>query len=335
MILITESLSVTTPSEMTTTLDVRMDYADACHIGRSGNRYFLLFVDKTTEYVQNYNTKTRSNPTPLALLKSFIAFTGKVPRYLRMDGAKEFHSAEMLDFCRDNKIVIQPVIAYNHTAMCRVESYIGVVKSHARIGMLNAHVPLRFHGDAVQDFVIKRNFTWYSQKGLPSNTTAHQRMQPAFAGTIKSVCIPFGSRIVSPLPREHTLVQGSSFGDRFVEGIYLFADATSPAIHIWDMHRKQEMIVMDYTSYPTEFPFKDPSCLVRPGYTADEILQMHQEDMAEEERIVAELAAPAVSVCSARSNTVAGTGSTTFRCALPRHANLFQRRRFRLLSLLL
>jgi hypothetical protein len=142
--------------------------------------------------------------------------------------------------------------------------------------------------------VIKRNFTWYSQKGLPSNTTAHQRMQPAFAGTLKSVCMPFGSRIVSPLPREHTLVQGSSFGDRFVEGIYLFADATSPAIHIWDMHRKQEMIVKDYTSYPTEFPFKDPSCLVRPGYTADEILQMHQEDIAEEERIVAELAAPAV-----------------------------------------
>ena len=85
-----------------------MDYTDACHIGRSGNRYFLLFVDKTTEYVQNYNTKTRSNPTPLALLKSFIAFTGKVPRYLRMDGAKEFHSAEMLDFCRNFPGTLRP-----------------------------------------------------------------------------------------------------------------------------------------------------------------------------------------------------------------------------------
>jgi hypothetical protein len=60
---------LTTPPEVPI-LDVRMDYADACHIGRSGNRYFLLFVDKTTEYVQNDNTKTRSNPTPLTLLKS-------------------------------------------------------------------------------------------------------------------------------------------------------------------------------------------------------------------------------------------------------------------------
>ena len=72
-----------------------------------------------------------------------------------------------------------------------------------------------FIGDVVQDFVIKRNFTWYFQKGLPSHTTDHQRMYPAFADTLKSVCIPFGSRITSPLPREHTLDQGSSFGDRF------------------------------------------------------------------------------------------------------------------------
>ena len=50
----------------------------------------------------------------------------------------------------------------------------------------------------------------------------------------------------------------------------------------------------DYTSYPMEFPFKDPSCLVRPRYTAAEILQMHQEVLAEEESIVAELAAHAV-----------------------------------------
>jgi hypothetical protein len=81
-----------------------------------------------------------------------------------MDGAKEFHSPEMLDFCRDNKLVMQAGIAYNHTAMCRVESYRCCQIALSRISRLNAHVPLRFHGDAAQDFVIKRNFTWYSQK---------------------------------------------------------------------------------------------------------------------------------------------------------------------------
>jgi hypothetical protein len=66
-------------------LDVRMDYADACHIGRSGNRFFLLFVDKTTEYVQNYNTRTRSNPAYSSYsLEKIITFTGK-QRYLLRD----------------------------------------------------------------------------------------------------------------------------------------------------------------------------------------------------------------------------------------------------------
>ena len=160
--------------------------------------------------------------------------------------------------------------------------------------MLNANVPLRFHGDAVLDFCIKRNFTWYSQKGLLGKTTAHDRMRPAFDNTVKNVCIPFGSRIISPIPREHSLVRGSSFGDRFVEGIYLHAALTGPVIHIFDMHRKQEIVVKDFTSYPSEFPFKDPSCLTRPGYTAAEIEEMHQEDLADEARITAELTAPAV-----------------------------------------
>jgi hypothetical protein len=245
-------------------LDVRADFADSCQIGRSGDRWFLLMVDKTTEYVSLYNTKTRSNP--LALLKEYLTFTGRKIRYLRMDNAKEFHSEEMLAFCRDNGIIIQPVIAYNHTGMCRVESYIGVVKSHGRVSMLNANVPLRFHGDAVLDFCIKRNFTWYSQKGLIGNTTAHDRMQPAFDNTLKNVCIPFGS---------HTVLTG-------------------PDIHIFDMHRKQEIVIKDFTSYPSELPFKDPSCLTRPGYSAAEIDKMHQEDLADEVHITAEITVPVV-----------------------------------------
>jgi hypothetical protein len=109
-------------------------------------------------------------------------------------------------------------------------------------------------------------------------------MQPAFDNTLKNVRIPFGSRIISPIPREHNLVRGSSFGDRFVEGIYLHATLTRHHINIFDVHRKQEIVVKDFTSYPSEFPFKDPSCLTCPGYSATEIEEMHQEDLAAEAR---------------------------------------------------
>jgi hypothetical protein len=146
-------------------------------------------VDKTTEYVSLYNTKTRSNP--LELLKEYLTFTGSKNRYLHMDNDKEFHSEEILAFCRDNGIIIQPAIVHNHTDMYRVESYIDVVKSHGRVGILNGNVPLRFHGDTVLDFCIKRNFTWYSQKGRIGNTTTHDHMQPAFDNTLEKCLFPF------------------------------------------------------------------------------------------------------------------------------------------------
>ena len=56
-------------------LDVCSDFTDACQIGHSVNRWFLIFVDKTTEYASIHNTKTRSNS--LALLKKYLTFTGE------------------------------------------------------------------------------------------------------------------------------------------------------------------------------------------------------------------------------------------------------------------
>ena len=91
-----QRLQTPLPDSVEPILDVRADFADACQIGRSGNRWFLLFVDKTTEYVSIYNTKTRSSP--LALLKEYLTFTGKKIRYLRMDMPKNFALRKFLFF---------------------------------------------------------------------------------------------------------------------------------------------------------------------------------------------------------------------------------------------
>jgi len=64
-------------------------------------------------------------------------------------------------------------------------------------------------------------------------STANDRMQPAFAGSYKTVAIPFGSRMTEYLPREHSLVKNGSVGDRFVEGIYLRADHDTPCIRMY------------------------------------------------------------------------------------------------------
>ena len=62
---------------------------------------------------------------------------------------------EMFTLCGDNGNIIQPVVACNHTAMCRIESYGVVVQSRGSVGMLNASFTLRFHGGAVLNFCIK------------------------------------------------------------------------------------------------------------------------------------------------------------------------------------
>ena len=89
--------------------DLRADWADAASLGWDGERYFLLIIDKETEYLANFNTKTRTSP--VQLLKAFITATGRSPRFLRVDGAKEFVSDEMKAFCAEQGIVLQVVVA--------------------------------------------------------------------------------------------------------------------------------------------------------------------------------------------------------------------------------
>ena len=81
--------------------------ATACSLGclPDLNRYFLLVMDKGTELFVSFPTKTRASP--LALLKQFVTLTGRKIRFLRIDGAKEFQSEEIREYCADNDVVLQ------------------------------------------------------------------------------------------------------------------------------------------------------------------------------------------------------------------------------------
>ena len=108
-----------------------MDWGYACSLDCLSdlNRYFLLVMDKGTEYFVSFPTKTRASP--LALLKQVVTFTGRKIRHLPIDGAKEFQSDEIKEYCADNNVVLQLVVAYNHTMQARVEGAIGCVKQHS------------------------------------------------------------------------------------------------------------------------------------------------------------------------------------------------------------
>jgi len=175
---------------------------------------------------------------------------------LRIDGAKEFQSEEIREYCADNNVVLQLVVAYNHTMQARVEGAIGCVeiiidlpfgfpinniislgcvKQHSRTSLLHANKPTRFWDDATKDFSIKKVYLWASTDTQGKLQTSHDRMQPAFFGTYKTVAVPFGSRVIAQLPREHRLVKNGSFGDRFIEGTYLYSDSATPCIWMFSI----------------------------------------------------------------------------------------------------
>jgi len=41
--------------------------------------------------------------------------TERKPQYFRVENAKKSTIQEMVDYCKDNDIILQPIVAYNHT----------------------------------------------------------------------------------------------------------------------------------------------------------------------------------------------------------------------------
>jgi len=114
-------------------------------------------------------------------------------------------------------------------------------------------------------------------------------MQPAFFSTYKTVSVPFGNRVIAQLPREHRLVKNGSFGDRFVEGTYLYSDSATPCIWMFSIALQRKIKVQDFKSNPLQFPFKDPSCLTRDTPTImKEMSKMHEEDAHDDNLIAIE-----------------------------------------------
>jgi len=84
---------------------------------------------KVKKYWATYPCTTRGTGTPVKLLKQYITTTGRAPRNLRIDTAEKSTSQEMVDFCRENNIILQPVVAQPHHAMqAHVEGAIGCSK---------------------------------------------------------------------------------------------------------------------------------------------------------------------------------------------------------------
>jgi len=112
-------------------------------------------------------------------------------------------------------------------------------------------------------------------------------MQPAFFSTYKTVAVPFGSRVIAQWPREHCLVNNGSFGDRVVDGTYLYSDSATPCIWMFSIALQRKFKVQDFKSYSLQFPLKDPSCLTRSTPTMMKEMSKVREEDAHDDNLIA------------------------------------------------
>jgi len=133
--------------------------------------------------------------------------------------------------------------------------------------LLHGNKPTHFWDDATKDFSMKNVYLWTSSDTRGKLQTPHDRMEQTFFGTYKTVTMPFSSQVITQLPHEHRLVKFGLFGDRSVEGKYLYSDPATPCIWMFaiTLQRKIKVPVQEFKSYPgpLQFPSKDPSCLTR------------------------------------------------------------------------
>ena len=105
---------------------------------------------------------------------------------------------------------------------------------------------------------------------------------------MSTVAHPFGCRIVAKLPKLYSQVIGKSFGNRYVEGIFIYSDDKTSSMHMFDMISRKIMVVSDFKTYHDQFPFHSQHCLLYPSYTAAEIAKMHTQDVADDAAVSAE-----------------------------------------------
>jgi len=234
-------------------------------------------------------SKDRSATGAVAMLEDWITETGRVPRTLRLDGAKEFVGSEMRDFCRKHNITIQLVPAYNHLMQCRVEGAIRIKNSHTRVALKQSGCPLRFSGRGTKDFTKNRNTLWARKEANGTLTTAFERMQPVgVSNNRRAIAVPFGCKVIVQIPRESSLCTDGSHGDRAMEGIYVGADDSTSSIHVHLFKTNKTELFADWKAFPDEFPFRDPDVLFDKSiFSAKDARRMHQKDDAEEKDFIA------------------------------------------------
>lgn len=257
---ISESTRQTSEQDVGT--DIRIDFADAISMGYQHEKYYLLAVDKESDFL--YSIPSTQRADAYVLLKEYLEVTGFKPSRLRCDNAPEFKSDDFLQLCKEFDISIQYVEAYNHTMNGRIENCVKIVKSHVRAALSASNAPRNLWPDCTKDLINKYN-NLVKRTSTGHLLTPYERVKPkALSNRLSDIFVPFGCKAVGVLPKEHPLIKNTSHQNRGYEGIFLRKDDTSEQVWLYIFALRKRMLFRDVQYYKEQFPFRNHGCLSNP-----------------------------------------------------------------------
>ena len=249
-------------SEQDVGTDVRIDFADAISMGYNRENYYLLAVDKESDFLYSIPSVERANA--YLLLKEYLNATGFRPLRLRCDNAPEFKSSDFVAFCESSRISIQYVESYNHTMNGRIENCVKIVKSHVRAALSASNVPRNFWPDCTKDLINKYN-NLVKRTSTGQLLTPFERVKPKnLSNRLSDVFVPFGCKAVGILPKEHPLITNTSHQNRGYEGIFLCKHDHSEQVWLYVFALRKRMLFHDVHYFKRAFPFRNRGCLSNP-----------------------------------------------------------------------
>jgi len=156
----------------------------------------ILRVDKGTAYWATYPRETQGTGTPVELLQQYITTTGRTPRYLRIDNAKEFTSQEMEDFCSENGIILQPVVVGRDCLFAEA----GIPPLYITQNLQLAQLRFRLHSSPPATIQHVPWQLWQPLLQLVLLNTLETRMQTAVCHVDMALVIPWLAYIQYPWP---------------------------------------------------------------------------------------------------------------------------------------
>ena len=205
-----------------------------------GARYYILYIDDCTRYVESYLLVTKSASEIQAkfeVYKAWVEAQGfRIQRFRSDNGTGEYQNSAFLQTLAISGITFEPAPPYTQHKNGVAERMIQTLNNKARCLLLDAELPPKFWGEAIKTSVyIHRRTPTSSLEGYCSPFEALYGTQPPVHHLRR-----FGCKVYRHLPKAQRI---GKFTERAKECMMLgYVHKTTKIYRIWDFNGRGRAI---------------------------------------------------------------------------------------------